>query len=367
MTGRRPRRILMTGDCVGGVWTYALDLAAGLAAYDVEVTLFVSGAALTPAKSRAAGRLGNLTLVGSDLKLEWMEDPEEDLATTDRLLLELEDAVRPDVVHINGYAAAAAGFAAPVLAVAHSCVETWWRAVKGEPAPAEWDRYRARIRAGTAAARCLVAPTRAHLKAFAAAHGRPGAGRVIHNGCDTERHAADRKTDRVLAAGRIWDEAKNLAVLGDVARRGVPIALAGDAGCATVGGDGLTHLGALEADAMAAQMATSSVFVAPALYEPFGLAVLEAALSECALVVGDIPTMRELWDGVAFFVPPRDPDAIAATLRHLLTDRNGTREAGAAARARALRNSRDAMAQQYLHLYSEVMASGGATTRARAA
>ncbi len=31
----------------------------------------------------------------------------------------------------------------------------------------------------------------------------------------------------------------------------------------------------------------------PARYEPFGLSVLEAALSGCALVLGDIPSLRE--------------------------------------------------------------------------
>ena len=51
-------------------------------------------------------------------------------------------------------------------------------------------------------------------------------------------------------------------------------------------------------------MARTAVFVSPALYEPFGLAVLEAAQAGCALVLSDIPTFRELWDGVALFVAP---------------------------------------------------------------
>ncbi len=40
------------------------------------------------------------------------------------------------------------------------------------------------------------------------------------------------------------------------------------------------------------------------LYEPFGLSVLEAALSGCALVLGDIPSLRENWDGAADFAEP---------------------------------------------------------------
>ena len=52
-------------------------------------------------------------------------------------------------------------------------------------------------------------------------------------------------------------------------------------------------------------------------FEPFGLAVLEAARAGCALVLSDIATFRELWDGAALFVArrrrrralPRDRDA----------------------------------------------------------
>ena len=47
------------------------------------------------------------------------------------------------------------------------------------------------------------------------------------------------------------------------------------------------------------------IFVSAARYEPFGLAVLEAAQAGCALVLSDIPTFRELWDGAALFVPRR--------------------------------------------------------------
>ena len=41
------------------------------------------------------------------------------------------------------------------------------------------------------------------------------------------------------------------------------------------------------------------IFVSVARYEPFGLSVLEAAQAGCALVLSDIPTFRELWDGAA--------------------------------------------------------------------
>ncbi len=66
-------------------------------------------------------------------------------------------------------------------------------------------------------------------------------------------------------------------------------------------------LGAIDAAEMRRRLARAGVFVSLAAYEPFGLAVLEAALSGCALVLSDIPTFRELWGEVALFVASDDP------------------------------------------------------------
>ena len=45
LIGRRPLRLLMTADAVGGVWQYAPDLAGALADHGVETTLAVLGPA----------------------------------------------------------------------------------------------------------------------------------------------------------------------------------------------------------------------------------------------------------------------------------------------------------------------------------
>ena len=62
-------------------------------------------------------------------------------------------------------------------------------------------------------------------------------------------------------------------------------------------------------------MRRATVYVAPSRYEPFGLAPLEAALAGCALVLSDIATFRELWDGCAEFFAPGDPAALAEVRR----------------------------------------------------
>ncbi|HEX3881045.1 MAG TPA: glycosyltransferase family 4 protein [Stellaceae bacterium] len=363
-----PRRILMTGDAIGGVWNYSLQLIEALAPYGIEVTLVVMGGQPSPEQRRAAAALPNLWLIGSGLRLEWMRDCAADLLGAQELLLELEARYAPDIVHVNGYAGAAAGFAAPVVVVAHSCVPSWWRACRREPIPRCWDAYRLRLRRGLAAARCVVSPSRAFLDSFTAANGAVPRSRVIRNGRDPRRYEPHGKRPFVLAAGRLWDEAKNIgAVCQAAALLADPVLVAGEGILPDPMPPNLHLLGRLDSDELAARMAEAAVFAAPARYEPFGLAVLEAALSGCALVVGDIPTMRELWDGAACFVDPDDPDALASAIAPLLADAGAALSAGQAARGRALEYGAAEMARGYFDLYRELLAPARSTIVGEAA
>jgi glycosyltransferase involved in cell wall biosynthesis len=96
--------------------------------------------------------------------------------------------------------------------------------------------------------------------------------------------------------------------------------VAGDArhpGGASVALRHVAALGPLPRDETAAWMARAVRLRAPARYEPFGLSVLEAARARCALVLGDVPSLRELWNDAAVFVAPDDHRALAAALARL--------------------------------------------------
>ena len=43
------------------------------------------------------------------------------------------------------------------------------------------------------------------------------------------------------------------------------------------------------------------MYAATARYEPFGMEVLEAALSRCAIIANDIPSFREIWGDDAIY------------------------------------------------------------------
>ena len=203
---------------------------------------------------------------------------------------------------------------------------------------------------GLKAADAVISPTAAHAAALDRVYG-PIDAQVVHNGGGAVPGRATRER-AVLTAGRLWDEGKGVAALDRVAAGlGVPVRAAGPVrgpnGAAAEFHD-LALLGLLGTDALADQYAAASVFASLARYEPFGLSVLEAAQAGCALVLSDIPTFRELWDGAAVFVPPgADP---APALRHALN----APSLGDAARERSRQYGANAMVDGTLAVHRRV-------------
>jgi glycogen synthase len=358
-------KVLMTADTLGGVWTYAIDLCRALEPLGIEVTLATMGAPPGAAQREEVAACRGVTLHESTFRLEWMHDPWPDVAAAGDWLLALERRTRPDVVHLNGYAHGALPWSAPVLVAGHSCVLSWWRAVHGCDAPPEWSRYRAAVTQGLHAAGLVVAPTRAMLEALRHSYGPLPCSRVIPNGRPaTNLPSGPRPEPLVLAAGRVWDEAKNMATLAAAAPlMRWPVYVAGpdrgpDRGSAGRRAPlaGVHQLGALTPAAMRQWYRRAAVFVHPSLYEPFGLAPLEAAVEGAALVLSDIPSLREVWGDAAHYVPARDAPALADAVNALAAHPALLAERAAAARRRARTLTATAMARGYDRAYRDLAA-----------
>lgn len=360
-------RILMTADTVGGVWTYALELAQALGAQNVEVILATMGAPLSHTQVTEAAGIVNLIVCESRFKLEWMHDSRGDVEAAGDWLLSLERQFRPDVIHLNGYAHGALGWRAPVLIVGHSCVLSWWQAVKGESASAEWDGYRDAVRAGLRAADRVVAPSKAMLAALERHYGPLPPSHVIVNGREASLFRPTEKQPFVLTMGRLWDEAKNVCALELVAPDLTwPVYVAGEAHHPEGGTVHPRHvrcLGQLDRQTVADWLNRAAIYTLPARYEPFGLSVLEAALAGCALILGDIPSLRENWEGAALFVPPDDLDALRLGLQTLIHDSPLRVQLSERALYRALQFSPRRMAASYAGLYKELVKMHFNTTR----
>src|SRR3954471_7489616 len=335
---RRPLTVLMTADAVGGIWHYALALCAALP--EIRFILAIMGPMPSAAQRDAAGRLDNVALEEYGHRLEWMQGAAGNLDSSRHWLTLLARRYRADLLHVNGYAHARNQTGLPTLAVAHSDVLSWWRAVHREAAPREWQPYRREVVGGLRSADRVVAPTAAVLDDLAHHYGfDPGSGTVIPNGIDIAFYAPQPKRAAIMAAGRLWDEAKNLALLDTAAATlDLSVEIFGVAGHPEGGQARLRvarALGVLTPAERAEWLGTSAIYAAPARYEPFGLGILEAAASGCALVLGDIPSLRELWHSAALFVDPCDPADLADALSWLSASPWDRERLAAAARHRA--------------------------------
>jgi glycogen(starch) synthase len=352
-------RVLLTTDTVGGVWQFAIELATQLARGGDQVLLAAMGREPDAAQRQQAAATPGVEFRARPYKLVWMGDPWSDLDASGAWLRGLAQDFAADIVHLNDLTHAELAWPAPVLVGAHSCVCSWWQAVHGGPAPASWDRYRGRVAASLHAADTVVAPTRAMLDALVRQHGTIASSRVIHNGRSVGAEPSVPKEPFVLGAGRLWDEAKNLGALAAVAPHlSWPVHLAGDARHpdGSESDFGTAHvLGRLPDADLRRWMARAAIYALPARYEPFGLSALEAAQCGCALVLGDIPSLREVWGDAALFVPPDDHDALATALLRLAEDDALRATMGHRARMRARRYSAEAMACGYRDVYVDLI------------
>jgi glycosyltransferase involved in cell wall biosynthesis len=203
----------------------------------------------------------------------------------------------------------------------------------------------------------ITAPTAAMASVLPLYYGvDPASCRVIANGLNPAKFHRAGKGPLVLTAGRVWDEAKNA---GAVARMGPlldwPVYIAGDA--ESLNAEGCYPLGRLSAAEMVDWHARAAIYAAPARYEPFGLAPLEAALSGCALVLGDIDSLREVWGDNALYVAPDDARALLEALESLISDARLRDWMAERAYFRALAYSSARMTQTYLDCYKSVVAA----------
>lgn len=355
-------RILMTADAVGGVWAYTLELSRALRELGIQVDIALMGPSPSPGQREACAKLDNCFVYEKKCRLEWMDEPWDDVDAAGTWLLDLESRLRPDVVHLNGFAHGALPWKAPVLIVGHSCVFSWYKAVKGYIPYQKYSVYRDAVTHGLRSGKAVTAPSAAMLDALKTHYGPFSAAAPVYNGRDASDWIPRLKKPLILSAGRLWDEAKNITALSRIARQiPWPVFAAGD----TRGPDGehrrpdgITCLGRLAPEILCQWMGHASLYVLPARYEPFGLSVLEAALAGCALVLGDIPSLRELWNGAAFFVPPEDSSALLEAITVLIDDRSLREELAAKARQRATVRTPRRMAGTYYSLYKNLAYRG---------
>jgi glycosyltransferase involved in cell wall biosynthesis len=253
----------------------------------------------------------------------------------------------------------------------HSCVCSWFQEVRDAAPGPEWNVYRHSVERGLRGADLVVAPTRTMLGWLNRWYGPLPRTRVIANGIRPEAFDAQKERECwILCAGRMWDEGKNVRAVAESAPEfHWPVILAGlpDPEHETVAPLNVEFRMNVERDELARIYSRAGLYLLPARYEPFGLTPLEAALSGCPLVLGDIPTLREVWGDAAEYVSPNDRRQLVATVNHLIAapDRRAALAERGLKRAMELTSAR--MAAEYYREYRSLIAAQQRRTHRREA
>lgn len=365
----RPSRILMTVDTAGGIWRYALDLAAGLSPLGIDTVFACFGPTPGPSQIKEAESIGKLIVCHAPL--DWMVADEASLKQVPSIIAGLIDHEDIDLLHLNlPSQAACLDIDVPVVVVAHSCVCTWFEAVRGHVVPEGWRWQLDLNRLGFDRADAVLMPSESHAALSQKVYGPIGRLHVVHNATRASL-SLEPKCDYVFAAGRWWDDGKN-SVLLDKAAPSIswPVVLVGPNRGACdqfVPLHNVQYRGELSHQEALALMRDAAVFVSPSIYEPFGLAVLEAARCGCSLVLSDISTYRELWDGAALFANPYDPKSFAEVINRLADDHDLQEVLGGRAAVRSEAYRLERQVQAVAAIYQRLLSSTRAPQTRRAA
>jgi glycosyltransferase involved in cell wall biosynthesis len=208
---------------------------------------------------------------------------------------------------------------------------------------------------------------------------------VIPNGVDRERFAAPADRAAARAALGIEDDRPVVALVGRISEEkgqddyvraapGVVAELPGalflivgstakDAAAAPL--RDLARAGGVEdavrftgyVDDMPALYAAIDVLAAPSRWEGFGLMLVEAMAAGVPIVASAAGAIPEVvGDGPALLVPPREPAALGAAIRRVLSDPDAARAMAAAGRERATAFSWDRSAERLEAVYDEALA-----------
>jgi glycogen synthase len=364
--------VFVTSDTITGIWTYTRELVTGLVSQGARVTLVSFGQIPLPHQTTWMDSLHGLDYRPTAFRLEWMQEGQEDLGDSASYLEGLVRELKPDVLHLGQFCYGNLPVKIPRVVVAHGDMITWWMSVHGrEPRETKWLRwYRDTVNRGILGADAVVAPSAWMLEALKRSFSHPVRDCVIYNGRNPIFfNPYVNKEDSVMTVGRLWDAGKQVFLLTQH-EHPVPVCI--------VGSDPLVHVPripiradvklakdqasvAIRGPQTEAQLrmlySRSAIYAATARYEPFGMPALEAALSRCAIVANDIPSMREIWGDAAAYFRANDAGSLAEVIKKLGGDRELCRSYGSLAYKRAReRFTGKRMTDEYLDLYRGLLA-----------
>jgi len=328
--------VLMTSDTLNGsIWTYTRELITGLIGRGLRVTLVSFGQIPLPEQTVWMERLRGLEYRPTAFRLDWMQEGQQDFGEASDYLCAVAAETKPDIFHSNHLCYGSLPVSIPRIVVAHGDLITWWKSVHGHgPKESAWLQwYRNTTAQGLSEASAVVAGSDWMLEAVRASYPSSMNGTVINHGRNPIHfNPYVTKNNAVLAIGRILDPAAQINLLAERSHP-VPVCVV-DAKqpehCSETvfrtdvgfndGQEGVVLRGPRSETQLRVLYSRASIYVSASRYEPTGMTILEAALSRCALILNDIPAMREIWGPAAVYFRTNDGDSLSEAVRIINSD-----------------------------------------------
>jgi len=117
-------------------------------------------------------------------------------------------------------------------------------------------------------------------------------------------------------------------------------------------------VGDVTQEALRVLYSQASLFVFPSLYEGFGMPVLEAMACGAPVIASNTSSIPEMSGDAAIFIEPTDVDALAASIRRVLKDREPREAMRSNGFARVKLFSWETAARRTLEVYEDVYKKG---------
>ena len=350
------KKILITTDNITAIWTYTIELLRGFDDKGIQTALAIMGSAVTADQKDQLSSFKNVIPYYGDFKLEWMEDPWEDIDEAGEWLLNIKDEFHPDLIHLNSFSFGALNWGIPVVTAAHTELISLWKTVIKLPYPKRLNEYFKRVKFGLENSSIIVAPSKSMMKHLNDIYGIFKNQRIIYNGRYFPARISGKREEIIFSMGRIWDTAKNISMVVNTApMMKWKVQLAGNLvnplSEEISDQSNIELLGNLTPGQVFEHLSAASIFVLPAKYEPFGFSPLEAALSGCALVLGDIESLREIWEDSAVYVDPEDAGLLVEKINNLIDNPALMRKYSKKAYKKACEYKAEKMFSEYMNVY----------------
>ncbi len=347
-------KILMTTDTLGPLWQYCLELASALPE-NTEIHLASMGDLPDERKMAEAEAISNLYIYPSSYKLEWQDDPWDEVEQASMWLLHLEQKLQPDLVHLNHCVFGELPWDRPALVVGHYCMLSRWEATDNQPFPDVQERYRERIRKGLQSVDYVVAPSATLLRRLEAHYGPLHETEIIHYGITDVYQESRSKSNQILLSTEGIHEYEGLhALVKGAADLPYPLIIMGEHQ-ADMHEASVAFTGKLNSNQLNEYLSDSRIFVSASRYEVFGWTALQAASQGCILILSDIDVYHEIWQDSALYFDPVHPESLREVILSLLAQPELTASLG----KKSVQRSRDfdlkKKAKGYYELYHKLI------------